>query len=150
LIQHRLAQPGDVVAGRFVIDRIVHSGGMATVYRARDLKSEAFVALKMVQPRGLGRQHALRLRAEAEVLSSLSHPAIVRYIAHGETQTGEPYLAIDWLDGEDLARYLRHSRLTPREALRMVTRIADALAVAHARGIVHRDIKPSMVPVERN
>lgn len=143
MTQHRLAQPGDVVASRFVIDRIVHSGGMATVYRARDLESGAYVALKMVQPRGLGRQYALRLRAEAEVLSSLSHPAIVRYIAHGETAVGEPYLAIDWLDGEDLARYLRHSRLTQRETLRLAVRVADALSVAHKKGIVHRDIKPS-------
>lgn len=132
-----------MVAGRFVIDRIVHSGGMATVYRARDLQSGSYVALKMVQPRGLGRQHALRLRAEAEVLSALSHPAIVRYVAHGETPAGEPYLAIDWLDGEDLARYLRHSRLTQRETLRLAVRVADALSVAHQKGIVHRDIKPS-------
>lgn len=116
---------------------------MATVYRARDLQSESYVALKMVQPRGLGRQYALRLRAEAEVLSALSHPAIVRYIANGETPAGEPYLAIDWLDGEDLARYLRHSRLTQRETLRLAVRVADALSVAHQKGIVHRDIKPS-------
>jgi tetratricopeptide (TPR) repeat protein len=78
-------------------------------------------------------------------LSQLSHPAIVRYVAHGATDAGELYLALEWLDGIDLRERLRAGRLPVDESLAVVLRIAEALSVAHRRGIVHRDVKPSNV-----
>ncbi len=86
-----------------------------------------------------------RFGREARVLADLSHPGIVRYVAHGETPKGERYLAMEWLAGEDLQDRLRREGLTLSESVRLALRVAEALAVAHARGIVHRDLKPSNV-----
>src|SRR5206468_8741951 len=77
--------------------------------------------------------------------AELRHPAVVRYVAHGATPAGDPYLAMEWLEGEDLADRLRREGLTPNDGVRLVARIAEALAVAHAHGVVHRDIKPSNI-----
>jgi len=133
---------GEVLSDRFVIDRLAGKGGMGAVYRALDRVSGAHVALKVIARLG---QHERRFAQEARVLSELSHPAIVRYVAHGETARGQPYLAMEWLQGEDLAQRLARSRLTVGESLDMARRVAAALAAAHARGVVHRDVKPSNV-----
>src|SRR5262245_8636440 len=84
-----------------------------------------------------------RFLREARVLAELRHPGIVRYIAHGQAATGELYLAMEWLDGEDLLSRLARTRTTLPEAVTLIRRVAEALAVAHAHGVVHRDIKPS-------
>src|SRR5262249_11885284 len=70
------------------------------------------------------------------------HPAIVRYVAHGVARAGEHWLALEWLEGEDLGQRIERARLTVRECLEMAERAASALACAHARGMVHRDLKP--------
>jgi tetratricopeptide (TPR) repeat protein len=132
---------GDVIASRFSVERLARRGGMATVYRARDLDGGGYVALKVMDR--VGRSYRERFAREAALLAELSHPAIVGYIAHGSTPEGTPYLVMDWLDGEDLSDRLARGPLDPEGARRLVRRIADALAVAHARGVVHRDVKPS-------
>jgi serine/threonine protein kinase len=134
-------EPGRIIADRFVIERLAGAGGMARVYRARDLLTGATVALKLLLEQGL--IEAERFAREAELLAELGHPAIVRYIAHGLTPEGEPYLAIEWLDGEDLGARLRTSGLTIAESLALGARIADGLGAAHRRGVIHRDVKPS-------
>src|SRR5262249_49662727 len=73
----------------------------------------------------------------------LRHAGIVRYVAHGETPDGELFLAMEWLEGEDLASRLRRMPLTTDETVALGKRVAEALAIAHARGVVHRDLKPS-------
>jgi hypothetical protein len=78
-------------------------------------------------------------------LSDLSHPAIVRYVAHGTTPKGEPFLAMEWLDGEDLQQRLARTGLSATQSIDVACRVADGLAVAHRRSIVHRDVKPSNV-----
>jgi eukaryotic-like serine/threonine-protein kinase len=72
----------------------------------------------------------------------LRHPGIVQYLAHGSTASGELFLAMEWLDGEDLGQRLIGHELSLRDTLRLMTRVTSALSVAHARGIVHRDLKP--------
>jgi eukaryotic-like serine/threonine-protein kinase len=133
---------GDLLADRFVIERLAGRGGMGAVYRAVDRLSGSPVALKVMTARG---QHEQRFAQEARVLSELNHPAIVRYVAHGETGDGHPYLAMEWLAGEDLAQRLARSRLGVGESLEVARRVAEALAAAHQRGVVHRDVKPSNV-----
>ena len=130
--------------GSFALRRKCGQGAMGVVYAAVDLRDDQPVAVKVL-PASLvaDTRSAARFVAEAEALASLDHAAIVRHIAHGTTPEGEPFLAMEWLDGEDLAECLARRALTVREGIALGRRVAEALAVAHARGIVHRDIKPS-------
>ncbi len=115
---------------------------MGVVYRAIDRATGCEAALKILHDEATA-EHDERLQREARLLSELSHPAVVRYIAAGTTDSGRPYLAMEWLQGEDLAARLRRASLGAGEAVRICARAAAALGAAHARGIVHRDIKPS-------
>jgi eukaryotic-like serine/threonine-protein kinase len=133
--------PGDVVADRFEVERLAGAGGMGAVYRAYDRHTGQPVAIKVLRlDRGSKDE---RFAREARLLAELSHPRIVRYIAHGETRAGQPYLVMEWLEGEDLAQRLVRTGLTLDETIRVVRRSAEALASAHSKALVHRDIKPS-------
>jgi eukaryotic-like serine/threonine-protein kinase len=132
---------GDIVADRFVIQRMAGRGGMGIVYQALDRVSGAPVALKLIANI---EGDATRFAREAQVLARLSHPAIVRYVAHGVTRRS-PFLAMEWLDGQDLAARLARGGLLVPDALMLLRRVASGLVDAHAQGILHRDIKPSNV-----
>jgi serine/threonine protein kinase len=142
-MQSLMRQPGDVLAGRYEIDRLAGSGGMSTVYRARDRNTGQLVALKLLQASSPLAQETGRFMREAHVLAELRHPGIVGYLEHGLTPEGHSFLAMEWLDGEDLARRLQRGPLSIAESLYLVQQTAAALQVAHQRGIVHRDLKPS-------
>jgi len=131
----------ELIADRFAIERRAGAGGMGVVFRAVDRWSGVLVALKFAAVED--DQLRARAIAEAEALAALDHPAIVRHVAHGLTPDGRPFLAMEWLEGEDLAARLQRAPLTAREAALLGSRVAGALAAAHARGVVHRDIKPS-------
>jgi tetratricopeptide (TPR) repeat protein len=137
-------RPGLVVASRFEVERMVASGGMGKVYRALDRATGAHVALKVVSPHDIGDERARFLR-EVRVLAELKHPAIVRYVAHGETPDQEAWLAMEWLEGETLRDRIEREPPTLEETLAVAQRVAEALAAAHARGIVHRDVKPGNI-----
>ncbi|HEY0476228.1 MAG TPA: serine/threonine-protein kinase, partial [Kofleriaceae bacterium] len=132
---------GDLLGERFEIEQPIRAGGMAQVFRAHDRMSNQAVALKVLSD---DREHrTARFAREVELLAELSHPGIVRYVAHGATASGTPFLVMEWLDGEDLRSRLEREPLTLGESVALVTRVAEALGAAHARGIVHRDLKPS-------
>ncbi|WP_437668833.1 protein kinase domain-containing protein [Sorangium sp. So ce131] len=134
-------QAGDVLGGRFEIVSRVAAGGMGAVYRALDRLSDEDVAVKvLLQDHGATDDE--RLSREAVVLADLSHPGVVRHVAHGRTPAGAPWLAMEWLEGEDLEQRLRRKPLEIDEAVALVERAAGALGAIHARGIVHRDLKP--------
>ncbi|MCC6623264.1 MAG: protein kinase [Deltaproteobacteria bacterium] len=133
-------QSGEIIAGRFALERPVGQGGMGVVYRARDLDAGGLVALKALKR--LQPAAVQRFSREAELLAALSHPGIVRYVAHGADGTDEPFLVMEWLDGEDLAQRLLRGPLDVAQAVALTKRVAAALGAAHAQGVVHRDVKP--------
>jgi tetratricopeptide (TPR) repeat protein len=134
---------GDVIAERFEIERLSGSGGMGQVYRAKDRLSGEAVAVKVLH--GSGVHEAERFAQEAELLSTLRHPGIVAYVAYGATGDGDPYLVMEWLEGETLADRLRRCVLTVGETVTLTARVAAALGAVHRGGVVHRDLKPSNV-----
>lgn len=138
-----LPHEGAVIAQRFVIEALAGQGGMGSVYRAHDLLLKTRVALKVLPIMGATSSDVDRFSREARTLASLSHSGIVRYVAHGATQEGMPFLAMEWLEGEDLWERLHRQHLSIGESVLLMHKIADALACAHRRGIVHRDLKPS-------
>jgi len=135
------AEPS-LIGGRFTIEFQAGRGGMGAIYRAIDSRTGQRVALKLLH--GLSSPEvAYRFKREAVLLDELRHPAIVTYVDHGTTQTGQPYLAMEWLEGEDLAHRLARAPLELSESLSLLRRVTEALVTAHQQGIVHRDIKPS-------
>jgi len=141
---------GDLVGHRFVIERVAGSGGMATVYRARDKQTGMRVALKLVEA---GDAETLRrFDQEARSLVELRHPNVVGYVAHGalgpDDPAGDPHahggrwLAMEWLEGESLAERLRRGPLSIEDTITLGARVARTLEAAHAHGVIHRDIKP--------
>jgi hypothetical protein len=115
---------------------------MGTVYRAQDLFTGQTVALKLLGSAS-SPETRRRFSREAELLASLRHPGIVSHVAHGITAEGQPFLAMQWLEGEDLARRLSRQPMGLAETLALLHRAAEALALAHQHGIIHRDLKPS-------
>jgi serine/threonine protein kinase len=132
---------GALLADRFLIERLADSGGMGAVYRAFDRTTGRHVAVKVMARQKESMEK--RFLREAAVLAELAHPQIVPYVAHGLTPEGVPFLAMDWLEGEDVACRLSRAPLSIEESLRMVRNACLGLAFAHERGVIHRDIKPS-------
>jgi hypothetical protein len=133
-------QPGDLVADRFLLERVAGAGGMGTVYRAEDKLIGGPAAIKVLSC--FEQDSVARFSREAILLAELRHPAIVKYLGHG-FERGEPWLAMEWLDGESLEQRLERGRLTVEETVTFGLRVAEALAASHAMGIVHRDLKPA-------
>ncbi|MEP7121597.1 MAG: protein kinase [Byssovorax sp.] len=134
-------RPGSVIDDRFEIERFAGRGGMGAVYRAVDRARRVPVAVKMLG--SVARTDLTRFAREAQILAELRHPGIVRYVAHGETGEGQPYLAMEWLEGVDLDEHLGGGPLDAAESVTLARNVADALGAAHRLGVVHRDIKPS-------
>ncbi|RSN68351.1 protein kinase domain-containing protein [Actinomadura sp. WAC 06369] len=135
--------PGDLPGERYRIEGLLGSGGMATVWRAHDLVLDRPVAVKVPRD-GWPDEFTRRLRREARAAAGLVHPNITGVHDYGEHR-GVPYVVMELLDGETLADRLARGPLPWREAAEVCAVIADALAAAHAAGVVHRDIKPANV-----
>ncbi|HEY6723364.1 MAG TPA: serine/threonine-protein kinase, partial [Polyangiaceae bacterium] len=129
------------------MEREVGRGGAGVVYRAYDLETERNVALKVIATEaGVAPAEEARLAREGELLASLDHPGIVKTVASGVLEeSGLPFIAMEWLSGEDLMA--RHNRqpLTLRQAVELGIWTAEALEAAHTAGVIHRDIKPGNI-----
>jgi protein kinase-like protein len=135
--------PG-VSLGPYVIDALLGAGGMGEVYRATDTRLQRTVAIKVLKPLPGAGDSPRRLEREARAIASLDHPHICAVYDIGH-DAGTDYLVMQLLEGETLAERLARGPLPVPEALDCARQIADALAAAHALGIVHRDVKPGNI-----
>ena len=137
---------GVVLAGRFRLERAIGAGGMAEVWRAFDLHTERTVALKLLKAEVRSSAEAVqRLRREGEVLSALSHPAIVRVETYGQLESGVVFVAMELLEGETLGARMRRGPMQPAELAPIFAGTCAGLAAAHEKGIIHRDLKPDNI-----
>ncbi|HEY6550798.1 MAG TPA: serine/threonine-protein kinase, partial [Solirubrobacterales bacterium] len=137
--------PKSLFAG-YRIEELAGSGGMGVVYRATDIDLERTVALKLISAE-LSDNPVFRRRFEAEskIAASLDHPNVIPLFHAGE-HDGVLYLVMRYVEGEDLREEIaEHGQLSPERAIRITTQIASALDAAHAKGLVHRDVKPANI-----
>ena len=142
---------GELIAGRYELEQVVGTGGMSSVYRAHDRQLERTVALKILHERLVGDdEHVSRFRHEARAVAQLSHPNVVTVIDRG-ADGGRQFIVFEYVDGENLRQLLdRTGALPVRRALEIAIAVADGLAYAHERGVVHRDVKPQNVLLSRD
>src|SRR4051794_16881985 len=132
----------NVLSDRYVIERELGRGGMATVYLARDLKHDRLVALKVLRPELAQALGPERFQREIDTVARLQHPHILTVHDSGET-AGQLWFTMPFVEGESLRDRLRREQQLPVEvALRIATDAARALQYAHDHGVIHRDIKP--------
>lgn len=126
----------------------VGAGGQGIVWRAVRLEDDALGAVKVFRTQDL--ESAVRMESEAAALRSLEHPGIVRVLDCGETEDERFCVITEFVEGCDLQRLMQAQRLTADRALEIVTRVTEAVAHAHERGLVHRDLKPANVLIGRD
>src|SRR5579862_9970580 len=142
--------PGTLLGGRYRIIGLLGRGGMGEVYRATDLALGQSVALKFLPEEAAQNQRLLeRFHGEVRVARQVSHPNVCRVYDIGEVE-GMPFLSMEYVDGEDLAALLmRIGRLPADKAVETARKLCAGLAVAHDRGVIHRDLKPQNIMINK-
>jgi len=138
-------QPGDLVNNTYRIEAILGRGGTSDVYKARNEISGRLVALKMLKSEFSGNEDYLTLLTREEEIREIRHDAVVRYSGNHRTEDGHVYLLMDYVEGPGLERKLKQGPMAADDLLTVCRRVAGGLQVAHARGIVHRDLSPDNI-----
>lgn len=133
------------LADRFRLLALAGRGAAGAVYRAVDEATGEPVAVKLGSGVAGDDHSERRFEREIAILQSIQSPHLVRYLAQGRDPQGVPFLVVEWLEGEDLARRLRRDPPGPAEVLSIVTQVAKGLSALHARGVIHRDVKPANI-----
>ncbi|TAG47471.1 MAG: serine/threonine protein kinase [Betaproteobacteria bacterium] len=135
--------------GAYTITKLIGHGGMGTVWLAdrSDGQFEGRAAVKLLNLSLVGQASAARFRREGSILAKLSHPAIARLIDAGLSGTGQPYLILEYVDGECIDQYCRAKQLDGPSIVKLFSQLLPAVAQAHSQLVVHRDIKPGNVMV---
>ena len=137
-------EPGAVLAGKYRVERIIGQGGMGIVAAGHHIQLEQRMALKLMLPHAMMSGEAVsRFVREARAAARISSEHVARVFDVGALDTGEPYIAMEYLEGSDIAQLLTsQGRLSVEQAIEYLLQACEALAEAHAAGIVHRDLKP--------
>lgn len=131
-------------ADRYEIEAKIGQGGMASLYRVNDLVLKEKFAIKLIHPQFANNDQAQkRFRQEGRAALGLNHPNICTVHAYDISPDGVPYLLMDFVQGKDLGRFLRKGALPPQLFFEIFPQVCGALAHAHSRGVIHRDVKPS-------
>src|SRR5262249_44990400 len=137
--------------GRYRIERVLGRGGFGRVYLAHDEQLQRLVAIKVPHPERVERpEDAEAYLSEARTVANLDHPHIVPVYDVGSTPEFPCFVVSKYIDGTDLATRLRQSRLSLHESIDLVATMAEALHHAHKQGLVHRDIKPGNILLDRS
>jgi len=138
---------GTIVGGSYRLKRILGEGGMGSVYEAEHLRVPRKFAVKILKPEVASNQEMFdRFRREAEIASASGHEHIIEVIDFNVTDDGAPYMILEYLDGETLAqRISRKGRLSVAQTISVIEAVAGALEATHAKGVVHRDLKPQNI-----
>jgi serine/threonine-protein kinase len=143
-------QPGDQISA-YRIERLVGTGGMGWVYRARHALDHRVVAIKVLREDQLVLDRSVdRMMREASILASVSHPGLPKFFECGLLPDGRPWIAMELIAGRSLAARMRRGVLHADEVMDVLANVADVLAAAHARGVTHRDLKPDNILLTPN
>ena len=139
--------PGDLISGKYRLLRLLGSGGMGSVWAARNELTDRDFAIKFLLQRLASNNEALqRFFHEARACGKLKHPAVVEVYDMGQAEDGTPYIVMEMLEGEGMdQRLAREGRFNPADAASWISFVARGLDEAHMRGIVHRDLKPGNI-----
>jgi serine/threonine-protein kinase len=142
---HGHIRRGEVLAGKYRVERVLGEGGMGIVVAAHHIQLDQRVALKFLHPGTLENSESVaRFRQEAQAAVKIKNEHVARVTDVGELENGAPYIVMEYLDGADLADWLKANGPLPvDQAVDFVLQACEALAEAHALGIVHRDLKPA-------
>jgi serine/threonine-protein kinase len=140
----RPPRAGDVIAGRYRIDRVLGAGGMGVVFSGLHLDLAQPVAVKLILPSAMNNKELReRFLREARAAARLKSEHVTKVLDVGQLESGAPYMVMELLEGCDLAAFLaQNGRVSPRTAADFIAQACEAVAEAHALGIVHRDLKP--------
>jgi len=136
--------------GHYRLIEEVGRGGMATVCRAIDTRTEEEVAIKVLSPTISGdNRFVRRFKREGSLLAGLKHPNIVPVLGYGDSK-GMAYMVMPFIKGVSLQDRLERGKISRKERERWIAQIAEALSFAHSHGIIHRDVKPSNVMIDKS
>lgn len=133
--------------GGFLLARNISEGPQGGIYQATS--GQQVVAVKLVKQR-LDHELTERLKREAKVIQRLQHPAVVKLLTHGETPEGYPFLVTEWVYGETLRERMSRGPLQEAQLLPIIASLCEALAEAHQKGIIHRDITPRNIMIQQD
>src|SRR5689334_13093473 len=136
---------GDLLAGKYRVERVLGAGGMGVVVAAHHIALDEKVAIKLLLPEALSNPEAVsRFAREARAAVKIKNEHVARVIDVGSLDTGAPYMVMEYLEGSDLGDWVKqHGNLPVEQAVEFLLQACEAIAEAHGAGIVHRDIKPA-------